>query len=427
MTIRRRSPRPFEGQKPGTSGLRKKTPCSGSRTIWRTTSRRSSTAVGGSRADARGRRRRPLLQRRGDPDHPQDGRRQRRRARLVGQGGLLSTPAASNLIRKRGAIGGIVLSASHNPGGPDGDFGVKFNIANGGPAPEKVTDAIFARTQAIERYRIAGGAGHRTSSALRRDPARRDDGRDRRPGRGLRWADGAAVRLRRIRELFRVRVSDALRRDARRHRPVRRRILEGHAGRPAGTVVNGVPLPDFGGHHPDPNLVHAPSCSALMYRPDAPDMGAASDGDGDRNLVLGRACSWRPPTAWPCSPPTRIWRRATRAGSRAWPARCRPAAPSTGSRRSSGSRCFETPTGWKFFGNLLDAGQRHLVRRGERRHRLRPRAREGRALGRALWLNILAAPRRAGGRDRPGHWASSAATTIRATTTRRSTPDVATS
>ena len=206
---------------------------------------------------------------------------------MVGQNGLLSTPAASHLIRKHRAFGGIILSASHNPGGPDGDFGIKYNAGNGGPAPEKLTDAIFARTKEISSYRIAtapdvelGRIGETRVGAM-----------------VVQVVDPVADYAELMQSLFDF---DAIRSliasgftmkfDAMGAitGPYAQRILEGLLGLPKGTVMNGTPLPDFGGHHPDPNLVHAKELVDLVMPDGGPDFGAASDGDGDRNLIIGR-------------------------------------------------------------------------------------------------------------------------------------------
>src|SRR5690606_31671185 len=206
---------------------------------------------------------------------------------MVGQGGILSTPAASNMIRKYHAFGGLILSASHNPGGPKEDFGIKYNIANGGPAPEKITDAIYARTKVIDQYKIAdvadididtiGTSRIDDTEVIIFDPV----------------ADYAelmenlfdfdAIRLI-IKDGFRLKF-DAM------HAvtgPYAKEIFEHRLGAPEGSVMNFVPLPDFGGHHPDPNPVHAKELYDLLMSADAPDFGAASDGDGDRNLIIGQ-------------------------------------------------------------------------------------------------------------------------------------------
>ena len=206
---------------------------------------------------------------------------------VVGQGGILSTPAASNLIRQRGAIGGLVLSASHNPGGPDEDFGIKYNIANGGPAPEKVTDAIHAGTLAITRYLTIDADDVDLDTLGEVSVA----------GMTVEVVDSVADYAALMETLFDF---DAIRSavangftmafDAMSAvtGPYATEILERRLGFAAGTVRNGVPLEDFGGHHPDPNLVHAHALYETMMAANAPDFGAASDGDGDRNLIIGR-------------------------------------------------------------------------------------------------------------------------------------------
>ena len=206
---------------------------------------------------------------------------------IVGRGGLLSTPAVSHLIRSRGAAGGLVLTASHNPGGPSEDFGLKYNIANGGPAPEAVTDAIYARSRVIDRYAI-----------LEASPADIDhEGVGRLGGMTVEVVDPVAAYAGLMEALFDFAAIRALADqgftvsfDAM-HAvtgPYAVEILERRLGFAPGSVVNGEPRPDFGGHHPDPNLVHARALYERMMGPHAPDFGAASDGDGDRNLIIGR-------------------------------------------------------------------------------------------------------------------------------------------
>ena len=212
---------------------------------------------------------------------------------IVGRGGILSTPAASNLIRIRKAFGGFVLSASHNPGGPDEDFGLKFNVSNGGPAPEPITDAIFEATKTIATYAIVEEAAPSIETLGTFDLA----------GMVVEIVDPVADYVAMMRDLVdfdRIRALFAsgftLRFDAMSAvtGPYATAILEGELGAPKGTVVNGTPLPDFGHHHPDPNPVHAKELFDIMFGPNAPDMGAASDGDGDRNIVLGRGISVAP-------------------------------------------------------------------------------------------------------------------------------------
>ncbi|HEY9884479.1 MAG TPA: alpha-D-glucose phosphate-specific phosphoglucomutase, partial [Thermosynechococcaceae cyanobacterium] len=207
---------------------------------------------------------------------------------LVGQGGILSTPAASCIIRKNSAFGGIILSASHNPGGPKEDFGIKYNTGNGGPAPEKVTDAIFARSKVIDQYKILDvpaidldQLGQFLMGAMTVEVI--DSVAD--------YAElmESLFDFDRIRQLltggqFRM-CMDSL------HAvtgPYAHALFEGTLGAPAGTVQNGIPLEDFGGGHPDPNLVYAHDLVEVLFGDQAPDFGAASDGDGDRNMILGR-------------------------------------------------------------------------------------------------------------------------------------------
>jgi phosphoglucomutase len=275
---------------------------------------------------------------------------------IVGQGGLLSTPAASCVIRKYGADGGLILSASHNPGGPDGDFGIKFNTANGGPAPEKVTEAIFARTLEIANYRMTDDVevplddiGEHQLDEMRIsviDPVSDYAGLmaeifDFDAIRGLLTGD------------FRMRF-DAM------HAitgPYAKRILEDMLGAPSGTVINGSPLEDFGGHHPDPNLVHAAELVAMTRGADGVDFAAASDGDGDRNMILGRDFFVTPSDSLAVLAANATLIPAHRGGI---PGVARSMPTSQAADRVAaalGIECFETPTGWKFFGNLLDAGR----------------------------------------------------------------------
>lgn len=309
---------------------------------------------------------------------------------LVGQGGLLSTPAVSCLIRKHGALGGIVLSASHNPGGPHGDFGIKYNIANGGPAPEAVTAAIYANTQRISEYR--------TFNAPDLDLGK--IGATRLGDTGIDIVDPVADYRELMEELFdfdRIRALFAggfrLRFDAMSAitGPYAHAILERTLGAPAGTVVNGEPLPDFGGHHPDPNPVHAKALFDEMFGPDAPDMGAASDGDGDRNIVLGRAIYANPSDSLAVLAANAHLAPGYKAGL-AGVARSMPTSRAVDRvAEKLGIACFETPTGWKFFGNLLDAGKVTLCGE-ESAGNGSDHVREKDGLWAVLlWLNIVAA------------------------------------
>jgi phosphoglucomutase len=309
---------------------------------------------------------------------------------IVGRGGLLSTPAASELIRKSGALGGLILSASHNPGGPDGDFGIKYNIGNGGPAPEKVTEAIHRRTQAIERY-------------LTIDSADIDLQRDATTTLGpmaVEVVDPVASYARLMQRLFDFERIRALltRGDFRicfdaMHAitgPYARAILEGQLGAPAGSVMNGVPLPDFGGGHPDPNPTYADRLIARMSGTDAPDFGAASDGDGDRNMIVGRNFIVTPSDSLAVLAANATLVPGYAAGLKGV-ARSMPTSGAVDRvAQALGIPCHETPTGWKFFGNLLDAGMATLC--GEESAGTgSDHVREKDGLWAVLfWLNILA-------------------------------------
>ncbi len=278
-------------------------------------------------------------------------------ARLIlTTGGILSTPAASHLIRSHQAIGGVILSASHNPGGPDGDFGVKINGANGGPAPESVTDAIHAATLSLEGYRIAAA-----------DPLPLDaPGSSQIGTMAVQILDGVEDYVTLMQRLFDFeRIGALLRGDFRvafdaMHAvtgPYASRLFEGLLGAPAGTVRNGIPLEDFGGGHPDPNLTYAHELAELLMNGDSYAFGAACDGDGDRNMILGRRCFVNPSDSLAV-----LTANATLApgyaDGLAGVARSMPtSAAADVVARSLGIPCFETPTGWKFFGNLLDAGR----------------------------------------------------------------------
>jgi len=323
---------------------------------------------------------------------------------LVGRGGILSTPAASNLIRKYEAVGGIILSASHNPGGPNGDFGIKYNGANGGPAPEKVTEAIHARTKEIRKYRIVKGGevdldrigtseiGGMTVEVI--DPVE----------------DYAAL----MESLFDFEALRAMFAGGFRMAfdamhavtgPYAQEILETRLGAETGTVRNAVPLPDFGGGHPDPNLVHARALYETMMGPDAPDFGAASDGDGDRNLIIGRGIFITPSDSLAMLAANAHLAPAYAEGVKGI-ARSMPTSRAADRvAEKLGVELFETPTGWKFFGNLLDAGLVTIC--GEESAGTgSDHVREKDGLWAVLlWLNILAA-RGASARDvAGGHWA----------------------
>lgn len=309
---------------------------------------------------------------------------------IIGRGGILSTPAASHLIRSYKALGGLILSASHNPGGPDGDFGIKYNIANGGPAPEGVTGAIYARSLELDRYLILESGQDVDLETL---------GETRIGDMVVEVVDPVAAYADLMETLFDF---DAIRT----HRgrgftlsfdamsavtgPYAHDILERRLGFATGSVVNGVPLEDFGGYHPDPNIVHARELHDRMMGPDAPDFGAASDGDGDRNLVIGRGRFVAPSDAL----------AILAANAHLAPGYARGLSGVARSMPTSAAvdrvaaaldiPLYETPTGWKFFGNLLDAGRVTLC--GEESAGAgSDHVREKDGLWAVLlWLNILA-------------------------------------
>jgi phosphoglucomutase len=323
---------------------------------------------------------------------------------LVGQGGILSTPAVSCVIRKRGALGGIVLSASHNPGGPDGDFGIKYNIANGGPAPENVTEAIFKRTESITQYRISDAA----DIDLNRPGVTRIENTE------VEVIDPVADYAELMQQLFDF---DAIRKlfaggfrmcfDGMHavSGPYARAIIEGQLGAPAGTVINAEPLEDFGGHHPDPNPVNAAQLIEIMAADDAPDFGAASDGDGDRNMILGRKFDVTPSDSLAVLAAHATVAPGYRAGLKGI-ARSMPTSQAADRvAEALGIPSFETPTGWKFFGNLLDDGKATLC--GEESYGTgSDHIREKDGLWAVLfWLNLLAASGKSVEQLVSEHWA----------------------
>lgn len=323
---------------------------------------------------------------------------------MVGQGGILSTPAASHVIRKYHAFGGIVLSASHNPGGPTEDFGIKYNIGNGGPAPEKITDAIFARTRNIDSYKIADVADIDLDTVGSFDLA----------GMTVEVIDPVTdyadlmetlFDFPAIRSLiaggFRV-VIDSMSAVT---GPYAVEILEKRLGAPAGSVRNEVPLPDFGHHHPDPNLVHAKELYDDVMSPDGPDFGAASDGDGDRNMVVGKGMFVTPSDSLAmiaanatCAPG---YKNGIAGIARSMPT----SAAADRVAEKLGIGMYETPTGWKFFGNLMDAGKVTVC--GEESFGTgSDHVREKDGLWAVLfWLNIVAARKQSVKEIVEAHWA----------------------
>jgi phosphoglucomutase len=323
---------------------------------------------------------------------------------LVGCNGILSTPAVSCVIRKHQAFGGIVLSASHNPGGPDGDFGIKYNIGNGGPAPEKVTDAIYNRTKAIDSYKILEAAdvdldrlGNVQLGAMQVEVI--DS-----------VADYAAL-MESIFDFDRIRTlltSGKFRMCMDSMHAVTgsyaRAIFEQRLGAPVGTVTNGVPLEDFGGGHPDPNLVYAHDLVEVMFGENAPDFGAASDGDGDRNMILGNHFFVTPSDSLAILAANAKLVPGYSHGI-AGVARSMPTSQASDRVAAKiGLDCYETPTGWKFFGNLMDAGKVTLC--GEESFGTGSNhVREKDGLWAVLfWLNILAVRQQSVEQVVQSHW-----------------------
>ncbi len=382
---------PFEGQKPGTSGLRKKT-----RTFMEPRYLENFVAsiwsgIGGVAGKT--------LVLGGDGRYFSDRAAQvilrmaaagGARKVIVGQGALLSTPAASHLIRKRGTDGGIILSASHNPGGPEEDFGVKFNTANGGPAPEEVTGRIHEATRTIEGYRILEAQDVDlerigTTSLGEMEVEVVDPVAD--------YADlmESLFDFAAIREMiaggFRL-TFDAM------HAvtgPYARELLETRLGAAEGSVRNAVPQPDFGGGHPDPNPIWARELMEAMHAEDAPDFGAASDGDGDRNMIVGPGMYVAPSDSLAILAANAELAPAYRDGVRGV-ARSMPTSRAADRvAEKNGLAAYETPTGWKFFGNLLDDGRVRIC--GEESAGTgADHVREKDGLWAVLlWLNVLAA------------------------------------
>jgi len=324
---------------------------------------------------------------------------------MVGQGGILSTPAASNVIRKYKAFGGIILSASHNPGGPHEDFGIKYNAENGGPAPEKITDKIYDLTKKISEYKIIDlapididkqgtvKAGDMTVEVI--DPVK--DHADLMeslfdfPAIKKMFAGGFRMRF------------DAM------HAvtgPYAKEIFEHRLGAPDGTARNNKPLEDFGGHHPDPNLVHAKHLYDEMMGPNAPDFGAASDGDGDRNLIIGKGIFITPSDSLAMLAANATLAPGYKAGLKGI-ARSMPTSGAADRvAEKAGIGIYETPTGWKFFGNLLDAGMATIC--GEESAGTgSDHVREKDGLWAVLlWLNILAARGESAKQIVHEHWAT---------------------
>lgn len=405
MQVRHVPTRPIDGQKPGTSGLRKKTRVfmqpgyleNFVQSIW--------TGIGGIAG--------LTLVLGGDGRFFNDRAIQTilkmaaasGAARvIVGRGGLLSTPAASNLIRVRGADGGVILSASHNPGGPDEDFGIKFNMKNGGPATEGVTDAIFAATRSITGYAILEVPDIDLTRL----------GETRLGALTVEIVDPVADYATAMETLFDFNAIRALLQTGFKVRfdamhavtgPYAVEILERRLGAAPGSVVNAVPLPDFGGGHPDPNPVWAEALMTTMHGADAPDFGAASDGDGDRNMIVGRGCYVTPSDSLAVLA-ANAHLAPGYAGGLSGVARSMPTSTAVDRVAAArGLRCYATPTGWKFFGSLLDAGLATLCGEesaGTGSNHVREKDGLWAVL---LWLNILAVRRQSVAQVMADHWA----------------------
>lgn len=406
MSITQIETQPIEGQKPGTSGLRKQTKVFQGRHYLENYVQAVWDGIGGVEGKTL------VLGGDGRYFNAEAAQVVLRMAAasgaarvIVGQGALLSTPAASNLIRIREADGGIILSASHNPGGPNGDFGLKFNAANGGPAPEGITDQIYAATQKVSSYAILDAEdvdldvlgttslGDMMVEVV--DPV----------------SDYADMMERifdfdAIRAMFKsggTLCFDAMYAIT---GPYAVEILEKRLGATAGSVINAVPSPDFGGGHPDPNPIWAKPLVDLVMGPEAPDFAAASDGDGDRNMILGRNVYVTPSDSLAVLAANATCVPAYADGL-SGVARSMPTSRAVDRVADAmGIDCYETPTGWKFFGTLLDADRVTLC--GEESAGTGSNhVREKDGLWAVLfWLNILAATGKSVTELMQDHWAT---------------------
>ena len=272
---------------------------------------------------------------------------------IVGQNGFMSTPAVSVEIRQNKTDGGIILSASHNPGGINGDFGIKFNGANGAPASEKITNAIYDETQKITSYKIEEMPDIDLSQIKTYDIK----------GTKITVINPVSHYADLMETLFDFNAISDLFKSGFKMRydalhaitgPYAKEILENRLGAPKGTVVNGTPLPDFAGGHPDPNLTYAKDLVDVMYSSDAPDMGAASDGDGDRNMVLGKSFFVNPSDSIAILADNAHLTKGY-LGKITGVARSMPTGKALDKvAQMNGWDTYEVPTGWKFFGNLMD-------------------------------------------------------------------------
>ena len=405
MSIRTVSTQPFSDQKPGTSGLRKKVP------VFQQPNYLENfvQSIFDSIAAPKG----ATLVLGGD------GRYYNRTAIqiilkmaaangygqvLVGRGGILSTPAASCVIRKYKTFGGIILSASHNPGGPDGDFGIKFNSSNGGPATETVTEAIYVKSKAISSYRILDAEDVMLDKL----------GETALGGMKVKVFDPVSDYAELMESLFDFSAIRTLLKSGFKIKfdamhavngPYAKELLETRLGAPVGSVMNGVPLEDFGGGHPDPNLTYAHDLVEIMYGAEAPDFGAASDGDGDRNMILGKHFFVTPSDSLALLAANATLAPAYKQGL-AGVARSMPTSAAVDRvAKAMNIPCYETPTGWKFFGNLMDAGKVTLC--GEESFGTGSNhVREKDGLWAVLfWLNILAVRKQSVESIVREHWA----------------------
>ncbi len=322
---------------------------------------------------------------------------------IVGQGGILSTPAVSNLIRQHETDGGIVLSASHNPGGADEDFGIKYNIANGGPAPESVTDRIYSETKSISHYQIAQVADLDLDAISTQSIGEMK----------VEIVDPVADYQELMKKLFDFDAISSLFSDGFTLRfdamhavtgPYAKKILEDTLGAVNGSVVNAIPSENFGGGHPDPNPVWAKTLIDEMMSADAPDFGAASDGDGDRNMIVGKGLYVTPSDSLAVLAANAHHVKGYKKGL-AGVARSMPTSEAVDKVANQlGINCYETPTGWKYFGNLLDVGKVTLCGEesaGTGSDHIREKDGLWAVL---LWLNILAVRKKSVSEILKDHW-----------------------